>query len=581
MLVSPRRILRNNGNLDLIVPLTSGSAVAILLGNGDGTFQKENDLSTPSANPLAVAVADFNGDGKPDLAITLSGNGTQGVAVALGDGLGGFATPVVYPATLQVSAFSNPLPAYIQTVDVDSDGKLDLVYTNSDYATVGILFGIGDGTFSSPVEFPAGGFAYGITVADVNHDGTPDVVTANDDYSGVTVLLNLNGAGTQSTYTVRTSTPSVTVSAGGIAVYDLTISPANHYNGIVTMSCGTLPALTTCSFSPPSFPMDGHTPVAVQLTVTTTAVGAFLREPENLKPGPSSPILLAAFSGIGLFGIVLCNRQKHGSRLLALLLALLAAPVLLSLNGCGKDCDDSPTQCLTPTTATASATTATVTSSLNPAVAGQAVTFTGKIKSSASIPTGTVTFLDGTTKLGTGTLSSGAVSLETSSLTAGTHSITVSYAGDSSFKTSVSSALTETVSSASAAATAATVTSSLNPALAGQTVTFAGKISSSGGTPTGTVAFLDGGTQIGTGALSSGVAKLQTSSLTAGTHNLTVSYTGNTSFRASISSVLAEIVDHPGTAAGTYTIPINGTGTAGTNGGNAGVQSLNVTLVVQ
>ena len=573
--------LRNNGNLDLIVPLTSGSAVAILLGNGDGTFQKENDLSTPSANPLAVAVADFNGDGKPDLAITLSGNGTQGVAVALGDGLGGFATPVVYPATLQVSAFSNPLPAYIQTVDVDSDGKLDLVYTNSDYATVGILFGIGDGTFSSPVEFPAGGFAYGITVADVNHDGTPDVVTANDDYSGVTVLLNLNGAGTQSTYTVRTSTPSVTVSAGGIAVYDLTISPANHYNGIVTMSCGTLPALTTCSFSPPSFPMDGHTPVAVQLTVTTTAVGAFLREPETLKPGHSSPILLAAFSGIGLFGIVLCNRQKHGSRLLALLLALLAAPVLLSLNGCGKDCDDSPTQCLTPTTATASATTATVTSSLNPAVAGQAVTFTGKIKSSASIPTGTVTFLDGTTKLGTGTLSSGAVSLQTSSLTAGTHSITVSYAGDSSFKTSVSSALTETVSSASAAATAATVTSSLNPALAGQTVTFAGKISSSGGTPTGTVAFLDGGTQIGTGALSSGVAKLQTSSLTAGTHNLTVSYTGNTSFRASISSVLAEIVDHPGTAAGTYTIPINGTGTAGTNGGNAGVQSLNVTLVVQ
>jgi hypothetical protein len=278
-----------------------------------------------------------------------------------------------------------------------------------------------------------------------------------------------------------------------------------------------------------------------------------------------------------LFGIVLCNRQKHGSRLLALLLALLAAPVLLSLNGCGKDCDDYPGQCPAATTAT----TATVTSSLNPAVAGQAVTFSGMIKSNASIPTGTVTFLDGTTKLGTGTLSSGAVSLQTSSLTAGTHSITVSYAGDSSFKTSVSSALTETVSSASAAATAATVTSSLNPALAGQTVTFAGKISSSGGTPTGTVAFLDGGTQIGTGALSSGVAKLQTSSLTAGTHNLTVSYTGNTSFRASISSVLAETVDHPGTAAGTYTIPINATGTTGTNGGNGGVQSLNVTLIVQ
>jgi len=572
--------LRSDGNLDLIVPITQGSVVAILLGHPDGTFDAEADLSIPSTAPFAAAVGDFNGDGKPDLAVTVSQDLTNGVEVALGVGDGTFLAPVLYQATSQNQTFSTPLPAYIQTTDVDGDGHLDLVYTNSLNATVGVLFGIGDGTFDSPVEFPAGGFAYGLAIADVNHDGTPDVVTGNNDNSGVTVLLNLNGAGTKSTYTVGTSTPSVTVSAGGSAVYDLTITPANHYNGIVTMSCGTLPALTTCSFSPDSFLMDGHTPVAVQLTVMTTAVGASLREPETLKPGRGSPILLAATGGMGLFGIVLCSRRKRGTCLLALLLALLAVPVLLSLNGCGKDCDDYPGQCPAATTATTS-TTATVTSSLNPAVAGQAVTFSGMIKSSASIPTGTVTFLDGTTKLGTGTLSSGAAVLQTSSLTAGTHSITVSYAGDSSFKASISSALTETVSSASAAATTATVTSSLNPALAGQAVTFTGKISSNDGTPIGTVAFLDGATQIGTGTLSSGVAKLQTSSLTAGTHNITVSYAGHSSFHASTSSVLAETVDHPGTALGTYTIPINATGTTGTNGGNAGVQSLNVTLVVR
>jgi hypothetical protein len=572
--------LRNDGNLDLIIPIATGSAVAILLGNPNGTFQAETDLSIPSTNPFAAAVGDFNGDGKLDLAVTLAGDGTPGVAIALGNGDGTFQTPIIYPATLQNSAFTNPLPAFIQTVDVDGDGKLDLVYTNSLYATVGVLFGIGDGTFSSPLEFPSGGFAYGITVADVNHDGTPDVVTGNDDYSGVSVLLNLNGSGTQSTYTVRTSTPSVTVSPGGSAVYDLTITPANHYNGIVTMSCGALPALTTCSFSPPSFQMDGHTPVPVQLTVTTTAFGAFLREPETLKPGRGSPILLAAFGGMGLFGIVLCDRRKRGSHLLTLLLALIAAPVLLSLNSCGRDCDDYPGQCAA-TTAGASATTATVASSLNPAVAGQAVTFTGNVKSSAGTPTGAVIFFDGTTKLGTGNLSSGVVALQISNLAAGTHSITVSYAGDSSFKSSVSSALKETVSSASANATTATVTSSLNPALAGQAVSFTATIKSSAGTPLGTVAFLDGGTSIGTGTLSSGVAKLQTSSLTAGTHNITASYAGNVSFKASTSSVLGEIIDHPGTAAGTYTIPINATGTTGTNGGNGGVQSLNVTLIVQ
>jgi hypothetical protein len=667
--------LNNDGNPDLVIPITYGAAVAILLGNPDGTFQTEADLSIPSTEPFAVAVGDFNGDGKPDLAVTLTQDSTNGVAVALGNGDGTFQTPVIDQASLQNSTFEPPLPAYIETVDVDGDGHLDLVYTNSLYATVGVLFGVGDGTFDLPVEFPAGGFAYGLTIADVNHDGTPDVVTAGDDYSGVTVLLNLNGTGTQSTYTMTTSTPTVTVSAGSSAVYNLTITPANHYNGTVTMSCGTLPALTTCSFNPPSFLMDGHTPVAVQLTVTTTAAGAALRKPEaHLQPGRRSPMLLAAFGGIGLFGIVLCGRRKHASRLLTLLLALVAAPVLLSLNGCGKDCDDYANECPAPQVATSAsmtsslnpaaagqvviftatitstggtptgtvafldgttqlgtgnlssgvatyqtstltagahtitanyvgnasygastssaltetigastavATTATVTSSLNPAVAGQAVTFTVTITSGAGTPTGSVTFLDGTTTLGTVTLASGAATYQTSSLTAGAHSITATYAGNATFLASTSPAITENISSASAAATAATVTSSLNPANSGQAVTFTATITSSGGTPTGTVTFLDGATQLGTGTLSSGVATYQTSSLTSGTHNITASYGGNATFQASTSPVLTETIDSLGTPAGTYTIPINATGTTGTNGGNSGTQSLSVTLIVQ
>lgn len=474
--------LRSNGALDLIVPITAGNVVAILLANGDGTFQAEADLSIPSSHPFAVAVGDFNGDGKPDLAITLTYPGTEGVAVALGNGDGTFQTPVIYPVSLQDITFSNPVTNYIQTVDVDGDGKLDLVYTNSNYGTVGILYGIGDGTFYSPVEFAADGFVYGLTIADVNHDGTPDVVAASDDSAGLSVLLNLNGAGTQSNYGVTTSTPTATVSAGAAAVYNLTIAPANHYNGLVTMSCGALPAFTTCSFSPASFQMDGHTSVAVQLNVTTTAVGASSAEPESANSQSESPILLASLSGMGLLGMILCSPRKRNSRLLALLLALVAVPTLLSLNGCGKDCDDNPSACQTSTSG-AAATTAAVASSLNPAVAGQTVTFTGKITSSGGTPTGTVTFLDGTTKLGTGTLASGAATLATSNLTAGSHSITVFYAGDSSFKTSVSPALAETV-------------------------------------------------------------------------------------------------DHAGTPAGTYTIPINATGTAGSNSGNTGLHSLSVSLTV-
>jgi len=76
---------------------------------------------------------------------------------------------------------------------------------------------------------------------------------------------------------------------------------------------------------------------------------------------------------------------------------------------------------------------------------GQPVTFTGKVSASSGTPTGTVAFLDGTTKLGTGTLSSGSATFQTLALAAGVHSITIAYGGDSNFNTSTSSPLSQTV----------------------------------------------------------------------------------------------------------------------------------------
>jgi len=89
--------------------------------------------------------------------------------------------------------------------------------------------------------------------------------------------------------------------------------------------------------------------------------------------------------------------------------------------------------------------TASVTSNSNPALVQNAATFTATVSSQAGTPTGTVTFLDGTTPLGTGTLSGGLAMLTTSALTAGTHSISVIYGGDTNFAAANSSALTQTV----------------------------------------------------------------------------------------------------------------------------------------
>jgi predicted secreted protein len=92
------------------------------------------------------------------------------------------------------------------------------------------------------------------------------------------------------------------------------------------------------------------------------------------------------------------------------------------------------------------ATTATtVSSSLNPSTSGESVTFTADVTSAGGIPTGTVNFMDGTTKLGTGTLASGKATFTIKTLSTGSHSIQAVYVGSTDFITSKSPYLTQKV----------------------------------------------------------------------------------------------------------------------------------------
>ena len=89
---------------------------------------------------------------------------------------------------------------------------------------------------------------------------------------------------------------------------------------------------------------------------------------------------------------------------------------------------------------------ATLTSSLNPALAQNGITLTATVTSGAGTPSGTVTFLDGTTPLGTATLSAaGLATFSTSSLADGSHSITAAYGGDANFLAGSSSPLSQLV----------------------------------------------------------------------------------------------------------------------------------------
>jgi len=107
------------------------------------------------------------------------------------------------------------------------------------------------------------------------------------------------------------------------------------------------------------------------------------------------------------------------------------------------------------------ATTVGLTSSQNPAAVGQSVTFTATVTVTGGgsaptdttpevpgTPTGTVTFLDGTTVLGSGTLDAGVATYSTAALAAGSHPITARYSGSTIDAGSLSSALSQVVANA-------------------------------------------------------------------------------------------------------------------------------------
>jgi hypothetical protein len=156
----------------------------VSLGTG-GQGLKLVNVSNPAAgnNPTSVVTGDFNGDGEPDLAVA---NPNEGITILLGNGDGTF-TPS--PANVAVSH-----PISIAIGDFNADDKLDLAVTYSEYVdnvgivgTFNILYGNGDGTFTSAGTPCCSGFNGTIAVADFNADGIPDLALGNDNGT-VTIL---------------------------------------------------------------------------------------------------------------------------------------------------------------------------------------------------------------------------------------------------------------------------------------------------------------------------------------------------------------------------------------------------------
>jgi Bacterial Ig-like domain (group 3)/Beta-propeller repeat len=178
----------------------------------------------------------------------------------------------------------------------------------------------------------------------------------------------------------------------------------------------------------------------------------------------------------------------------------------------------------------------TLTSSLNPSIYGQKVTFTATVAPSGSItPTGRVKFTWSIYNLSSATLNTnGVATLTKSNLNADLYPLTAAYGGDANNPPSTSAVLNQVVLETTSAAT---LTSSPNPSTQGQAVTFTATISSPTVIPTGPVTFTSGKTVLGTAQLSGGKAKLVISSLPVGSTKVTVTYYGDSNIAKSSASV--------------------------------------------
>ena len=197
-------------------------------------------------------------------------------------------------------------------------------------------------------------------------------------------------------------------------------------------------------------------------------------------------------------------------------------------------------QTTSPSTITVSQASTATTVSFTPTspVIGQSITISASVialSPGGGSPTGTVTFMNGSTQIGTGTLSNGSTSI-TTTLPAGTTTISTVYSGDADYKGD-NGAGAVTVS-ASSTTTTLTV-SNPNPA-AGTSVTFTATVaavSPGKGTPTGTVEFLNNGTQLATATLSGGVATF-TTVLPITPNSVTAVYSGDNNFGSSTSTAV-------------------------------------------
>ncbi len=369
---------------------------------------------------------------------------------------------------------------------------------------------------ASETHYLAGQGINSISVADVNGDGKPDLVIANGGAALTNPVANL-----------ETLATNPDVNTGGITVL------LNHAQTATLLP--TTVSLLLCVDPPGSnFPCANpiaNTPLISPITMYygQSLDGVAIESATNLTG------TLTFYSGSTVFCTLNANLSQ-GSQTCPPGSGIFPAgtTTVTAVYSGDSVYAGSTSNAIVVTVYPDIITTATVTSSLNPATFGQSVTFTADVQGNFAVGTGQVIFLDVTTTLVTATLDpTGHATLTTSTLIPGTHLIRVVLTGSQNFNSATSGTLNQVIlPPTTPIASNVALASSLTPSVFGQTVTFTPRTVTAPAAfpviPTGSVTFFDGTLNLGNSVVNpaTGIATFTTSTLAIGSHPITASYSG-------------------------------------------------------
>ncbi|HEY6947042.1 MAG TPA: choice-of-anchor D domain-containing protein [Candidatus Acidoferrum sp.] len=294
--------LNKDGKLDAVVVQYMSNELQVFLGNGDGSFQAPTTLATGRL-PGSSVLADFNGDGNLD--IFVENQQDLNAEIFLGNGNGTFNSPSIVNITPTNS------PASIKVVgDFNLDGHLDVLFGHNDNRGTGIslLLGNGDGTFQPVQNYLVSGFSGVTAVGDFNGDGAPDALLVDTNEEFVSILLNQ----TPPPIAVSPSSLGFGNQLVGTTSSALTVKVSNNGSTATTISItasGDFAQTNNCPVSPATLAPAASCNISVTFTPTATGVrnGAVTVS----DPLPGSPQTVA-LSGTGVAPIVTLSGTSLG-----------------------------------------------------------------------------------------------------------------------------------------------------------------------------------------------------------------------------------------------------------------------------